>query len=83
MTGTNAFKLKKGFRLVFKMGVFGRLIHRRMERAKFLLENSSKPVKEIALDSGYTTVAGFITAFRKKFKMTPLEWRERTTSREE
>jgi AraC-like DNA-binding protein len=76
MAGTNAFKLKKGFRLIFKMGVFGRLLYRRMEKAKFLLETTNKPIKDVAYEAGYDTVAGFITAFRKRFGKTPLDWRE-------
>jgi AraC-like DNA-binding protein len=76
MAGTNAFKLKKGFRLIFKMGVFGRLLYRRMEKAKLLLETTGKPIKDVAYEAGYETVAGFITAFRKRFGKTPLDWRE-------
>lgn len=76
MAGTNAFKLKKGFKEIFKTGVFGRLLFRRMEQAKVLLSTTNKPIKEVALEAGYETVAGFITAFRKRFGMTPLEWRE-------
>lgn len=76
MAGTNEFKLKKGFRQKFNMTVFGRLLYRRMEQAKILLETTSKPIKEVALEAGYETVAGFITAFGKNFGMTPLEWRE-------
>jgi AraC-like DNA-binding protein len=76
MAGTNAFKLKRGFRLVFKMGVFARLLFRRMEHAKMLLETTSIPIKEVAFESGYSTVGGFINAFRKRFGMTPLDWRE-------
>ena len=79
--GTNAFKLKKGFRLIFNMGVFGRLLYRRMEQAKVLLETTSKPIKEVAFEAGYDTVAGFITAFRKRFGSTPLEWREKKSGK--
>lgn len=77
--GTNSFKLKKGFRAIFQMGVFGRLLSKRMEYAKLLLETTLKPIKEIALETGYETVAGFITAFRKRYGMTPLDWREEKT----
>lgn len=76
MTGTNAFTLKKGFRLLFHMGVFGRLQERRMEQAKQLLQHTSMPIKEVAYEAGYSTVAGFITGFRKRFGKTPLQWRE-------
>jgi AraC-like DNA-binding protein len=75
MTRTNEFKLKKGFRNIFGMGVFQRLLFRRMEQAKVLLEKTNKPIGDIALLTGYDTAAGFIHAFRREFKMTPREWR--------
>jgi len=75
MTGTNQFKLKKGFKQVFGMGVFHRLLFRRMEHAKVLLETTNKSIGEIAMLAGYDTVAGFIHAFRREFSKTPREWR--------
>jgi AraC-like DNA-binding protein len=75
MTGTNQFKLKKGFQEIFGMGAFSRLLFRRMEHAKMLLETTNKSIGEIAELTGYDTAAGFINAFRKKFDMTPREWR--------
>jgi len=75
MTGTNQFKLKKGFKHVFGMGVFHRLLFRRMEHAKVLLETTNKSIGEIAILAGYETAAGFIHAFRREFKKTPREWR--------
>jgi AraC-like DNA-binding protein len=76
MTGTNQFKLKKGFRQIFGMGVFHRLLFRRMEQAKMLLETTDKSIGEIAELAGYDTAAGFIHAFRREFDMTPREWRQ-------
>ena len=75
MAGTNEFKLKKGFRQIFGMGVFGRLLYRRMERAKRLLETTDKPILEVSLESGYESVTGFINAFKKRFGVSPRVWR--------
>jgi AraC-like DNA-binding protein len=75
MTGTNEFKLKKGFKHIFGMGVFHRLLFRRMEQAKVLLETTDKSIGDIAELAGYDTAAGFIHAFRREFSMTPREWR--------
>jgi len=75
MTGTNQFKLKKGFKDIFGMGVFHRLLFRRMEHAKVLLETTDKSIGEIAIHAGYDTAAGFIHAFRREFTKTPREWR--------
>jgi AraC-like DNA-binding protein len=77
MTGTNEFKLKKGFRQIFGMGVFHRLLFRRMAQAKMLLETTHKSIGEIAAIAGYDTAAGFIHAFRREFKITPREWRNK------
>lgn len=74
--GTNSFFLKKAYEQVFGIGVFARLIQRRMEKAKFLLEKTDKPLKDICELAGYETLAGFITEFRKRFGVTPNEWRK-------
>jgi AraC-like DNA-binding protein len=81
LVGMNAVKLKRTFQLIFKIGLFGRLMDRRMKQAKVLLETTSKTVKEIAFESGYGTVAGFITAFRKRFGVPPLIYREQQAGR--
>jgi AraC-like DNA-binding protein len=72
---TNAFILKKGFQQLFGTGVFGRLLQRRMDRAKELLEKTSLSILDVSQLAGYDTVAGFITSFRKRFEVTPREWR--------
>ncbi len=78
--GTNAFVLKKGFQAFFGVGVFGRLLQRRMDKAKQLLEKTNKPIKDVCELAGYETVAGFITAFRKRFGLTPKDWRKQKRS---
>ena len=83
MTGTNEFKLKRGFRQLFGMGVFHRLLFRRMAQAKMLLETTHQSIKEIAEIAGYDTVAGFIHAFRREFKVTPREWRNKQSEGED
>lgn len=75
LSGTNKLKLKKGFRQLFGMGLFRRLLFRRMEQAKLLLETTDKSIGEIARLAGYDTAAGFIHAFRREFGLTPREWR--------
>jgi AraC-like DNA-binding protein len=75
MVNTNVQKLKTGFKKVYDMGVFERLIFRRMEEAKLLLSTTDKPISEIAGLAGYETVAGFIHAFLREFGVTPREWR--------
>lgn len=77
MTRTNAHVLKTGFAKQFGMGTFERLLQRKMERAKYLLEATDSQIQEISDMAGYETVTGFINAFRKQFKMTPKDWRKK------
>jgi AraC-like DNA-binding protein len=74
--GTNFVTLKKNYERVFGIGLFPRLMQRKMEHIKLLLEKTDKPLKEIADLAGYQTLPGFINAFRKRFKMTPNDWRK-------
>lgn len=80
MVHSNTEVLKRGFLEVFGMGVFGRLLERRMERAKLLLEETDKPIQLVSELAGYSTVAGFITSFRRQFEMTPKDWRKKRRS---
>lgn len=79
MAGINEGKLKKGFRQIFEMGAFRRLVYYRMELAKTYLENTDKSIGEIAGLTGYDSAAAFIHAFRKEFQLTPREWRNQAT----
>ncbi len=74
--GTNFVTLKKNYEKVFGIGIFPRLMQRKMEHIHLLLEKTNKPLKEIADMAGYQTLPGFINAFRKRFKVTPKEWRK-------
>jgi AraC family transcriptional activator of pyochelin receptor len=67
----NEFKLKAGFKQLFGTGMFECLLRARMEKAKKLLIETDKPMKEIASLTGYEFLTSFITAFRKYFDYTP------------
>jgi len=72
--GTNEFALKKGFREIFGTTVFGLLAEVRMERARDLLLSGRMNVSEISDRLGYSNVANFSTAFKKRFGMPPTRW---------
>lgn len=74
--GTNFVTLKRNYEKVFGIGIFPKLMQRKMEHIQLLLEKTNKPLKEIADLAGYQTLPGFINAFRKRFKVTPKEWRK-------
>lgn len=75
--GINEYILKKGFRIIFGIGTFERLMKRRMEKACELMDTTDLPLKEIAVEAGYTTYHGFTTGFKRRFGVTPSEWMRR------
>jgi AraC-like DNA-binding protein len=73
--GINEFKLKVGFAQFFKTGVFECFQRARMYKAKQLLLQTNKPIKDICTQAGYPRMTNFITAFRKFFGETPGSFR--------
>ncbi len=75
--GINEFKLKVGFKQVYGNTVYGYLYDLRMETARRMLESRNQQVKEIAFSIGYNNPSHFISAFKKKFGVTPSKYMER------
>ncbi len=71
LVGINEYKLKKGFRELFKTSVHHYVIHRRLESAKLLLDKNEITVSEAAYRVGYGNVSHFAAAFRKKYGINP------------
>jgi AraC-like DNA-binding protein len=46
-----------------------------MERAAIMLLDTNKPVSEIALDSGYSAIGNFSNAFKKHYRVSPIQFR--------
>lgn len=67
----NECSLKRGFRQVFGITVFGYLHHYRMDYARQLLEQGAKTVTSVAHTVGFTSRSSFARAFRKKFGINP------------
>lgn len=78
MVHTNVYVLKTGFPKIFGVSVLDRLLQRKMDRAKYLLETTDKQIQEISELSGYETPTGFINAFKKIFKISPKDWRKKS-----
>ena len=74
--GLNQFKLKQGFKQIFGMGVYTYLYQARMEKAKELLEDTDKSLKEIAAITGYKRISSFIRSFKRIYKQSPALWRK-------
>jgi len=71
MVGTNEFKLKVGFRSIFGTTVYGYLSDYRMEQARKMLIVEKARIKEVAIEVGYSNPSHFITAYKRKFGVTP------------
>ncbi|WP_443945173.1 helix-turn-helix transcriptional regulator [Pedobacter sp. AW1-32] len=71
LAGINEFKLKQGFKETFQNTVFGYLSDYKMMKAKELLLEGAKDIKNISDELGYSSVQHFSTAFNKKFGISP------------
>jgi len=69
--GLNEFKLKKGYKLLFQTTVFGHILCLRLAQARELLTRGQCTVTEVADLVGYSHVAAFSAAFRKRYGFPP------------
>jgi AraC family transcriptional activator of pyochelin receptor len=60
----NEFKLKKGFKELFSLTVFGYIQELRMQHAHTLIRSGGLTIGEIAAIIGYTSDSSFIRAFK-------------------
>lgn len=73
--GTNECTLKAGFKEAFRTTVFNYLFDYRMNIAIHYLLDTNKSIGEVAGLVGYEHQAYFCTAFKRKFNVTPSEYR--------
>jgi len=73
----NEYKLKKGFKQLFDIPAWDYVLKIRMEKAKFLLEETNLQITEIAYKVGYSKPSHFSTAFRKYYNFPPKHLRKR------
>lgn len=76
--GMSKTKLKVGFKLLEKTGLYHYLKLQRLNKGKYQIENTENTLKEISRSLGYTHVSNFITAFRKLYGRTPGFYRKGT-----
>ena len=74
--GVCSTTIKENFKKVFSNTPYGYLFDYRMKRAEQLLRNNKElNIFEIALETGYEHQANFTTAFKRKFGISPKEFR--------
>jgi AraC family transcriptional activator of pyochelin receptor len=71
--GLSESRLTRGFKLIHNVGLFEYLETARLEKGKYLVENTDKGLKEISR-SRYRS--SFTMAFKKRFGKTPGNWRK-------
>jgi AraC-like DNA-binding protein len=72
-------KLKIGFVTLFHKPIYEYLVSIRIEKAKWLLENTDDPIKTVAAKVGYNS-RNLQKQFRKLTNMAPIEWRKQYSS---
>ncbi|WEK02985.1 MAG: AraC family transcriptional regulator [Candidatus Devosia phytovorans] len=78
MLGTNDTTLRRAFRQTFDMTILRYAIHRRLEVARILLNQSDLQISEIAYRMGYNDPANFTTAYRQHFGHPPSTDRQKS-----
>lgn len=78
--GTNATKLKSGFRLLYGTTIFAYRNRHRMDRAMELLAAGEMPIAAVSHAVGFRHQASFTSAFRAHFGFTPRQARQRLSS---
>src|SRR5690606_5778529 len=73
LSGLNEFKLKKGYRSLFNITVFGHIHHLRMQQARQWLTQGDMTVTEVSARIGYSSSSNFSAAFKKQFGYPPTQ----------
>jgi AraC-like DNA-binding protein len=74
--GLSAKRLNSGFRELYGTTVFNYLRDARLDAARVALEAGTPlPLKHLAWELGYNQVTNFVTAFRRRFGVTPGSYR--------
>jgi|GEM_PF-133918 len=74
LAGINEFKLKNGFKDLYGAPIHSYLNEFRMQEAIRMLEKCNYTVNEIAYMLGYNKASNFISAFKRKYGMTPKKY---------
>lgn len=78
--GTNEYKLKNGFKYLFKTTIFQFNNDERLKRSHLVIEHTKIPLKNIASMAGFSTYPNFSRAFKIKFGYPPTDIIRRPSS---
>ncbi|SHG26731.1 AraC-type DNA-binding protein [Flavobacterium segetis] len=71
--GTNEYKLKAGFRHFFKTSIYKFYNQERLKKAYFMIQHTTKSLKNISVMIGFTTYSNFSKSFKKHYGFSPFE----------
>jgi AraC family transcriptional activator of pyochelin receptor len=77
--GINSFKLRVGFKQIFKTTIHQYRLNLRLTLAKHLLKETDLTISEIAYKTGFDSRDGFTRCFRRRNNESPRLWRKATT----
>jgi AraC-like DNA-binding protein len=73
--GLSRAHFSREFRRAFGESPHAYLLTRRLERAAALLRSTDRPVTEICLDVGLSSLGSFTTSFKRTYGVTPSAYR--------
>ncbi|MBC7935386.1 MAG: helix-turn-helix transcriptional regulator [Rhizobacter sp.] len=79
IAGRSIASFKREFSTLYKTSPGKWLLQKRLEYAGMLLNNSARPVNEIAFESGFENITHFNRVFKQKFGASPLQFRQQTS----
>ena len=68
------YQLKSGFKELYGNTIASYVLAKKLEQARKLFDHQHMQVNEVAYDLGYANPSHFITAFKKKFGVTPKKY---------
>ncbi|MDR9796325.1 AraC family transcriptional regulator [Aeribacillus pallidus] len=74
----NQNKLKKGFKQLFQTTISDFVLEGKVQKGKYWLEETDMTIAEIAEALGYQNPSKFSRLFKKRYGLTPREWRNRS-----
>jgi AraC-like DNA-binding protein len=75
LCGCSARHFRRLFRAHFRTSIRAKQTELRLEKARQLLADTDEKIGSIATESGYRHIGFFNAAFKRKFGVTPSEWR--------
>ena len=74
--GVSRVQLYRKVQALLDMNVIDYLTEIRLKRAKYLLRETTKPMAEVAIETGFNSAAYFTTFFKQHTQKTPSEYRK-------